>query len=277
MGECARTAKEKNLRSIWSKDAKGEVLPRRILKSVAELSLRASSLRVNCIRLFAVGCKSVRHSRCCARGFGAQRLVCEEADWGIGAMINKFLRWAATVLIGLQLAGCYTDLGPVASDSTPIPLSAIGSRIQPGDQLKVIVFGEEGLSGLYDVSPGGTISMPLVGSIMAAGRTKLELEHALTHAYASGKYLEEPKITVAIVSYRPFYVLGEVTTPGQFPYRTSLEVLDAIATAGGFTYRASKTSVLIRHAGQGVWQEYSLATPVPVAPGDIIRVPERYF
>lgn len=180
-------------------------------------------------------------------------------------------------ILGLQLAGCFTEMGPVVSDSMPTPPAAIGSRIQSGDQLKVVVFGEEALSGLYDVSPAGTISMSLVGSIMAAGRTKSELEHALTRAYANGKFLDEPKITVAVVSYRPFYVLGEVTTPGQFPYKTGLDVLDAVATAGGFTYRASKSTVLIRHAGDGVWQQYSLAAPTPIAPGDIIRVPERYF
>jgi len=192
-------------------------------------------------------------------------------------MISKALRCLGVFILGLQLAGCFAELGPVVSDSTPTPLAAIGSRIQPGDQLRVVVFGEEALSGLYDVSPAGTISMPLVGSIGAAGRTKSELEHALTRAYVNGKFLDQPKITIAVVSYRPFYILGEVTTPGQFPYKTGVDVLDAIATAGGFTYRASKSTVLIRHAGDGVWQQYSLAAPVPVAPGDIIRVPERYF
>ena len=192
-------------------------------------------------------------------------------------MIYRILRWVAVLAIGLQLGACYTDLGPVASDSYPISPTAIASRLQPGDQLKIIVYGEEGLSGLYDISPAGSISMPLVGSVPSAGRTKTELEHALVHAYTKGNFLQEPKITVSVVTYRPFFVIGEVTSPGQFPYKTGLEVLDAVATAGGFTYRASKKSVLIRHAGDAVWQEYSLAAPVPIEPGDIIRVPERYF
>lgn len=192
-------------------------------------------------------------------------------------MKSIVLRCAALVFIALQLAACMTDYGPVVSDAAPVSPAAIAPTIQSGDQLKVIVFGEEGLSGLYEVSPAGTISMPLVGSVRAAGRTKTEVERALTHAYASGNFLQQPKITVSVVTYRPFYVLGEVTSPGQFPYRTGLDVLDAIATAGGFSYRASKSSVLIRHAGDDVWQQYSLAAPVPIAPGDIIRVPERYF
>lgn len=196
---------------------------------------------------------------------------------GVKAMITKFLRWIAVLAAGLQLAACYTDYGPVVSDSAPLSPMAIGTAIQAGDQLRIIVFGEEGLSGLYDVTPSGFISMPLVGAIRAAGRTRSELEHALTSAYAGGHFLQEPKITVSVVSYRPYFVFGEVTAPGQFPYKTGIDVLDAVATAGGFTYRASKKVVLIRHAGDNVWQQYSLGAPVPIAPGDIIRVPERYF
>ena len=119
--------------------------------------------------------------------------------------------------------------------------------------------------------------MPLIGAIMAAGRTRAEVEHAITQAYASGKFLQEPKITVSVVTFRPIYIFGEVTTPGKYAYTSGLDVLTAVATAGGFTYRASKTSVLIRHPGEEVWQEYSLAAPLPVEPGDLIRIPERYF
>jgi len=180
-------------------------------------------------------------------------------------------------MIGLQLGGCYTDYGPVATDSVPVAPSSVGSRLQAGDELKVIVFGEDALSGLYDISPAGTVSMPLIGSVVAVGRTRAEVERAITNAYSSGKFLQDPKITVSVVTYRPFYVLGEVLKPGQYPYTSGLDVLTAVATAGGFTYRASRTSILIRHAGDEVWQEYSLAAPLPVEPGDLIRIPERYF
>ena len=139
------------------------------------------------------------------------------------------------------------------------------------------MFGEDALSGIYDISPAGTVSMPLIGPIMAAGRTRAEVEHAITRAYASGKFLQEPKITVSVITYRPFSIFGEVTTPGSYPYRPGLDVLGAVSTAGGFTYRATWATVLIRHAGEEVWQQYSLAAPVPVEPGDVIRIPERYF
>ena len=96
---------------------------------------------------------------------------------------------------------------------------------------------------------------------MAAGRTTGEVERVLTSTYTKGKLLQEPKITVSVVSFRPFYVFGEVLTPGRYPYTDGLDVLAAVATAGGFTYRASRSSVLIRHPGEEVWQQYSLAAP----------------
>ena len=193
-------------------------------------------------------------------------------------MINKLLFWRGAILaIGLQLGGCYTDFGPVVADGESAAPYNIASRLQAGDQLKVIIFGEDALSGLYEISPAGTVSMPLIGTIMAAGRTRADVENAITKKYASGNFLQQPKITVSVVSYQPFYVLGEVVRPGKFVYTSSVDVLSAVATAGGFTHRASRTSVLIRHEGQQVWREYSLAAPLPVAPGDLIRIPERYF
>jgi protein involved in polysaccharide export with SLBB domain len=192
-------------------------------------------------------------------------------------MRNTILRWGTILAIGLQLAGCYTDYGPVVTDSVPVAPVNVASRLQTGDQLKVIVFGEDALSGIYEISPNGTVAMPLIGPIMAAGRTRPEVESAITSAYARGKFLQEPKITLSVVTFRPVYVFGEVTLPGKYPYTAGLDVLSAVATAGGFTYRASKTAVLIRHAGEDVWQEYSLAAPIQIEPGDVIRIPERYF
>jgi protein involved in polysaccharide export with SLBB domain len=192
-------------------------------------------------------------------------------------MIKRFFRWGAIIAIGLQVGGCITDYGPVTTDSVPVSPYNVAASLQTGDQLKVIVFGEDAISGIYEISPAGTISMPLIGSMVAAGRTRGEVEHALTRAYASGKFIQDPKITVSVVSFRPFYIFGEVQTPGKYVYTSGLDILTAVATAGGFTYRASRDSVLIRHPGQEVWQEYSLAAPLPVAPGDLIRIPERYF
>ena len=192
-------------------------------------------------------------------------------------MINTFVRWSSVLAIGLQLGGCYTDFGPVVIYSPPVAPYGVALRLQTGDQLKITVYGEEALSGVYEISPAGNITMPLIGQMTAAGYTKEDVERALATAYANGKFLQDPKITISVVTYRPFYILGEVQTPGRYAYTTGLDVLTAVATAGGFTYRADKTSVLIRHPGETLWREYSLAAPLPVVPGDLIRIPEKYF
>jgi len=211
----------------------------------------------------------------------------ETARWvisGIGfteerkAMNSLYFRWAAILAIGLQVAGCYTDFGPVSAEPEPIVApSSVATLIQPGEAIKVTVYGEEALTGAYTVNPAGDIAMPLVGTINAAGRTRTELEREIARRYKTGKFLEEPEVTVDIVSYLPIYVLGETQRPGAYPYTSGLNVLTAVTLAGGFTYRASKTSFLLEHAGETVWQEYPLSASVTIAPGDLIRIPERYF
>src|SRR6185312_3201824 len=198
--------------------------------------------------------------------------------WG-HLMVLRFLKWVGVLLVGLQLAGCYTEYGPVEVVTTPISPSAAGlaARIQPGERIKITVYGEDALTADYDVSPTGSVTMPLVGAVKAAGDTPAELGHTLASRYRAGGFLQDPHVTVAIVTFKPFYVLGEAVTPGEYPYRSGLTVHSAVAMAGGFTYRASKSIVLIRHTGDDVWREYSLTEPVPIAPGDLIRIPERYF
>ena len=189
-----------------------------------------------------------------------------------------FVRWFAVLAIGLQAAGCWYDYGPVAQVPEPIiPATSVANVIQSGDVVKVIVYGEDALSGSYTVDPAGYIRMPLVGSLKAAGRTKSDLERDIVRKYAGGKFLQEPKATVDVVSYRPIYILGETLRPGAYPYSSGLNVLTAITLAGGPTYRASRTSVLIQHPGETTWQEYPRTSAVAIAPGDLIRVPERYF
>jgi protein involved in polysaccharide export with SLBB domain len=193
-------------------------------------------------------------------------------------MICRRLRLAAVLLVSLPLAGCYTDYGPVAASPEPVlNPTTVAIRLQQGDALKIVVYGEEALTGSYTINPAGEITMPLVGRMKAAGLTKSELERQITNRYSNGKYLQDPKVTVDVTNYRPIYVLGEVLRPGSYPYTAELNVLTAITVAGGFTYRGSRNSVFIQHPGQVVWQEYPLSASVAIAPGDLIRVPERYF
>jgi protein involved in polysaccharide export with SLBB domain len=194
-------------------------------------------------------------------------------------MIARYLRLAIVLLAGLQLAGCYTDYGPVEIDARPVSLSrgGVATHLQSGDRIKITVYGEEALTAEYDINPNGYVSMPLIGAIKAAGRTQAEFARDVANKYRSGGLLQDPNVTVAVVQYQPFYVLGEASRPGEYPFRSGLTVHTAVAMAGGFTYRASKSFVLIRHTGEEVWKEYPLTEPVLIVPGDLIRVPERYF
>jgi protein involved in polysaccharide export with SLBB domain len=180
------------------------------------------------------------------------------------------------------LAACDTFPGTVKSGPTAAPAQTTAQvrpapRLQTGDKAKIVVFGEDKLTGEHDIDPSGRIAMPLIGSIQAAGMTAKELERAVESRLRSAQILRAPEVTVSISTFRPFYVLGEVEKPGEYKYQNSLNVMSAAAVAGGFTYRASKSRVLIQRAGEKGFTEYVLTPDVPIYPGDLISVPERYF
>jgi len=150
-------------------------------------------------------------------------------------------------------------------------------RLQSGDKLKISVFGEDKLTGEYEIDIDGRVSLPLAGTVQAAGITKAELERSLAKKFSSGNYIKDPKVTVDVAAFHPFYVLGEVEKPGEYAYRGGLNVLSAIAVAGGNTYRANRSVVQIQRAGESDFKEYPMEPNVPVYPGDLIRVRERYF
>jgi len=188
---------------------------------------------------------------------------------------------ALTALLFL-LTGCdsfpnngSTSPTPAFADQTAATHSA-SIRLEAGDKIRVTVFGEDKLSGEYQVDTGGFVALPLAGSIKAAGLTGPELERALEQKFKS-TYLRNPRVTVEVMTFRPFYVLGEVQKPGEYPYRTGLNVLSAIATAGGATFRANNSKVMIQRAGTTTLEEYPQSPSVLVMPGDLVRVPERYF
>jgi protein involved in polysaccharide export with SLBB domain len=146
----------------------------------------------------------------------------------------------------------------------------------PGDKVRVIVFGEEGLSGEFVVGGAGKVSFPLIGDVAASGLPVQAFQAALETGLKQG-YLKSPRVSVEVLTYRPYYILGEVNKPGEYPYSNSLNVLNAVATAGGFTYRAQTKRVYIRRASETAERAYTLTSDVPVAPGDTIRVTERFF
>jgi protein involved in polysaccharide export with SLBB domain len=180
------------------------------------------------------------------------------------------------VAIALLALGACTGLDSNAIPTADSSGSTTQLRVAAGDKLRVTVFGEDKLSGEYQIDNAGALSLPLAGTITAAGLTKAELEQELTKQLKS-QYLRNPKVTVDVVSFRPFYVLGEVTRPGEYQFRSGLNVLSAIAVAGGVTYRAHNSTVYIQRSGSTAFTEYSQSPNVMVMPGDVVRVPERFF
>lgn len=149
-------------------------------------------------------------------------------------------------------------------------------RLGPGDELRITVFGESELTGQYLINPQGQIAFPLVGNIAAGGKTIAELTAAIRDALQQG-FVRQANVAVEVQTYRPFFILGEVRTPGTYPYSANLTVLNAVATAQGFTYRADRGRVYIKHAWEDVERVYPLTTTTPVQAGDTIRIGERLF
>jgi len=174
-----------------------------------------------------------------------------------------------------SLAACSTFDYAATKPVDQVDLRAL--KLQAGDKVKITVFGEDKLSGDYEIDPTGSVSLPLAGTVQAAGLTKPELERALMARFSKGNYIKDPMVTVEIAAYRPFYVLGEVERPGEYAFRSGLNVMSAIAIAGGSTYRATRSRIEIQRAGEIAFTEYPLSPDVFVYPGDLVRVPERYF
>jgi protein involved in polysaccharide export with SLBB domain len=150
-------------------------------------------------------------------------------------------------------------------------------RLGSGDRVRITVFGEKELSGEFAVSDRGTVSMPLIGDVHAAGKSLREFEVQIVRQLKPG-YLRNPKVSVEVINFRPFYIIGEVQKPGSYPYVAGMTVMQAVALAGGFTHRARESSVVIRRALRGGGQREEEAGPTaPVFPGDTVRVKERFF
>jgi polysaccharide biosynthesis/export protein len=148
--------------------------------------------------------------------------------------------------------------------------------LDSGDKLRIVVFGQDAISNTYTVDAQGQVSMPLVGAVEARGLTTAQLSSAIAGRLKSG-YVRDPSVAVEIDTYRPFFVLGEVTFPGQYPYVPNMTVENAIAIAGGFTPRASKDRVTVTRKLQGVPTRTKLPLRYPLRPGDTIEVSERWF
>lgn len=161
--------------------------------------------------------------------------------------------------------------------AAPLPQASASSQeyvLGVGDKIRLTVFGETDLSGDYEVGSTGLVALPLIGDIHAAGQPLRVFEQFVRAKLAQG-YLRDPRVSAQVVNYRPFFILGEVAKPGSYPYVNGMTILNAVALAGGYTYRADKSGVTVTRGGNG--GENKAEETATVQPGDIIRVPERFF
>lgn len=210
---------------------------------------------------------------------------CIKIVWVVGraALAATFCGLAAAACDGprglVQDSHAFTKTSQNLASEDPASQRSQGSvyRLARGDKLKVVVFNEPDLTGEFQVGDTGAVAFPLIGDLPAAGASVQEFQQQLT-AKLRGQYVKRPRVSIEVVNYRPFNVFGEVRNSGQFPFRPGLSVQDAVAMAGGFTYRANTRTAYVRRADAG--GEITVAMDgerVAVQPGDDIRVPERYF
>jgi polysaccharide export outer membrane protein len=167
-----------------------------------------------------------------------------------------------------------------AATPAPVPAPAITAQspytLDSGDRLRIVVFGQDGLTNSYLVDASGHIAMPLIGSVMAKGATTDQLSARIAEKLRDG-YIREPHVAVEVEAYRPFFILGEVTAPGQYPYIANMTAETAVAIAGGFAPRAVRQSVVLIRTYNGQQMRMTVPLSYQLRPGDTINVQERWF
>ena len=198
------------------------------------------------------------------------------------------------LLCALAASGCVHQSGPgadayagrgLASAFGPSSTGAVGFapnvgdpeyRLDAGDKLRIVVYGQEGLTNSYTVSVNGTITVPLIGTVTARGLTPGQLANVVAGKLRNG-YIREPYVAAEVETYRPFFILGEVAAPGQYPYVPNLTVETAVAIAGGFTPRAKRDEVQMTRSNAAGSTRAAVPLQTPMSPGDSIVVGERWF
>jgi polysaccharide export outer membrane protein len=192
------------------------------------------------------------------------------------------------LLTVLALSGCMGRTSPVATMQPQSDLDSLAYagpqgvaydqqyRLDAGDKLRVVVYGQEGLTNSYAIDAGGSITMPLIGAVPARGLTPAGLASHITAKLRNG-YIREPSVAVEVESYRPFFILGEVAAPGQYPYVPNMSVESAVAIAGGFSPRAKRDAVTLTRTDPRGSIRAVVPLGTPLNPGDTVLVGERWF
>jgi len=189
-------------------------------------------------------------------------------------------RLAIAGLVAAPIAGVVGCSGPGSGLPSVPDVDTNIYTLGPGDQLRIITFGEQQLTGEFRVDAAGEIALPLVGSVRATGLTAKQLEGAVAQTLTRSKLYKNPSVSVEVINYRPIFILGEVSRPGQYPYQPAMTVVTAVAVSGGFTYRAVTNRFSIVRtstANRQTSTEGGAGRATFVQPGDVITVFERIF
>ena len=192
------------------------------------------------------------------------------------ACLGSLLTFAGCANNGPSGALAYSQTDEAAQVRAVPHMTSGPYLLRTNDQVHIQVYNEPTITGDYFVDGDGMVSVPMAGRVRAAGLTAGQLERRVTAALNNGM-LKDAHVNIQVTNYAPFYIRGEVKKPGEYPYKPGLTVGDAVALAGGFTYRADESSAYVRPAGAGTEITRSLNSDPPVAPGDDIRIPERFF
>src|SRR3979409_1179802 len=185
----------------------------------------------------------------------------------------------AIAALSASFAGPRRAYAPVLSAyaEAPVPVRYDAAyRLDAGDKLRVVVYGQEGLTNTYAIDAGGAITMPLIGAVAARGRTPAGLAAEISAKLRDG-VIGEPSVAVEIESYRPFFILGEVAAPGQYPYVPNMSAESAVAIAGGFSPRARRDRVTLTHTDDSGPMRVVVPLGTALSPGDTVLVGERWF
>ena len=192
--------------------------------------------------------------------------VASGSGGAVGALRAAFAAAPPPVVVAAPVD--YVDPVPVRYDTA--------YHLDAGDRLRVVVYGQEGLTNTYAIDAAGSITMPLIGSVPARGRTTAGLAAAISKKLRAG-FIREPSVAVEIETYRPFFILGEVAAPGQYPYVPNMTIESAVAIAGGFSPRARRDSITVTHTDASGTARFVVPPGSPVRPGDTLLVSERWF
>jgi protein involved in polysaccharide export with SLBB domain len=225
-------------------------MPEALLAFVVAVTFLASSVEAQSGRDFSSGVTNIGAAPVAAGN--------TSPDWQLN---QKATEAAAEAALKSAAASPRTALAP--------------GQLGPGDKVKVTVFGEEDLSGEFEIDNTGSLAMPLVGEIPVRGLTQRELEKKIAGILESG-YLKNPRINIEVLNFRPFFILGEVNKPGSYPFSNDMNVINAVALGGGYTTRAKTGKVVVRRATSPEKEE-RIGEDAAVYPGDVLRVEERFF